>query len=306
VKKSTGIILALLACLIWAGAFPTIKLIYAELGIAQDLGRKMTLAGMRFTLAGILILLFYRIRFKAFPKIGLKKDLPRILALGFVQTTLLYTFFFNGISNATGIKSSILSQSGIFFVIILAHFLLKGEKISYKKIIGLLFGFVGIIVVNINQLSVVGESVFNFSLEGEGFLLLAGFFGALGTIIVKKMGGFAHPVIINGWQMTFGGLILLVYGLSINGELVKLDTGFTVVLFLFLVAIAACAFSIWYILLQHFKANELTIYKFTIPIMGAVLSATFIEGENLSIMILIGLMLVSLGILFGNMNGDKA
>jgi len=304
-KKHTGILLALLACFIWAGAFPVIKLIYGELGISGNLGAKMTLAGMRFTLAGILILVFYAAKFRRLPRISIKKDLLKLTFLGVIQTSLLYAFFFNGISNSTGIKSAILSQSSIFFVIVLAHLFLKGEKLSIKKAIGLVLGFLGIIVVNLGEV-VSGESLFSFTLSGEGFLLLAGLFSALGTILVKKLGRFVHPVLMNGWQMTIGGLVLLGYGLISNRALIPLSSDTSILFFLILVAIAAFGFTIWFILLQHFKANELSIYKFTIPIMGSIMSAMFIVGEHMTLRIFLGLALVSGGILLGNMTKKKS
>ncbi|MDA3845359.1 MAG: DMT family transporter [Vallitaleaceae bacterium] len=303
-KKRTGILLGLLACFIWAGAFPTIKLIYGELDISSNLGAKMTLAGLRFSIAGLLILIFYTVRFKKLPKISVRKDLLKLIFLGLVQTALLYAFFFNGISNATGIKSAILSQSSIFFVIVLAHFFLKGEKVSINKWLGLVLGFLGIVIVNLGEL-MPGEGLFSFSLSGEGFLLFAGLFSALGTIMVKKLGRFVHPVLMNGWQMTFGGIVLLIYGLILNKGLVTLTTGRSVVLLIILIAIAACGFTIWFILLQHFKAGEISVYKFTIPIMGSLLSAAFIMGEHITVKIFIGLALVSLGIILSNKTAKK-
>ena len=67
-KKSKSIILALFCCLLWGLVFPILKLLYAELNITDNYA-KVTLAGMRFLSAGILVLIYYRLSFKSFPKI---------------------------------------------------------------------------------------------------------------------------------------------------------------------------------------------------------------------------------------------
>ncbi len=297
-KKSKSVVLALFCCLLWGFVFPILKLLYLELNISNDYG-KITLAGMRFFSAGILVLMYYMLSTKSFPKIKLPVEFGKLTVLGFFQTALLYAFFFIASSNTTGVKSAVLSQFDIFFVVFLAHFLLKNEKINSKKIIGVVFGLIGMVVVNITNLGDAG-SFLNFSVYGEGFLIISGVFGAIGTIIAKKLGKNINAVLLNGWQLTIGGGILLIFGLFNYGKLISFPNTFSLLLFLSLILISAVAFTIWYRILRHVKASEITIYKFMVPIIGAIASAIIVPGENLSIYSFLGLILVSIGIYFSN------
>lgn len=297
-NKVKTIILALFCCLLWGLVFPILKLLYAELNLVNDFA-KITLAGMRFFTSGVLVLIYYTISNKKPPKITSPNILARLSVLGVFQTTLLYAFFFIGASNATGVKSSVLSQIDIFFVVVLAHFLLQNEKMNYKKSLALILGLAGMVVVNINSLGIDG-SFWNFNLMGEGYLIISGVFAAVGTIIAKKLGKDLNAILMNGWQLTIGGALLLVIGVSFYGNLIAFPNTFSIILFVLLIIISAFTLSIWYRVLRHVKASEITIYKFTIPIIGGISSAIIVPGESLSLYNFIGLILVSVGIYLSN------
>lgn len=297
-KKYTTVILALLCCLLWAIVFPILKLLYLELGI-NDNSAKLTLAGMRFLMAGVLVLLYYVYNYKKLPKIPSMQLFRQFGILGLFQTTLLYAFFFIGTSNTSGIKSSVLSQSSIFFVAILAHIFLRDEKINLKKGVALLLGILGMLVININHLESYSD-LMSFSLTGEGYLLISGLFSAIGTIIAKKMGSSCNTILMNGWQMTMGGGVLIIIGLYTYGRLIHFPNSYSFILFLILILISAVAFTLWFNLLKYVKASEITVFKFTIPIIGSLSSAIIIPGESLSVYVLIGLALVSSGIYYCN------
>ena len=297
-KKYTTTILALICCILWALVFPILKLLYIELNI-DDNTAKLTLAGMRFFMAGILVLLYYVITYRQFPKISSLRLFRHLGVLGLFQTTLLYAFFFIGTSNTSGIKSSVLSQSSIFFVAILAHLFLRDEKINLKKGIALLLGILGMLVININNHESFSD-LLNISLTGEGYLLISGFFSAIGTIIAKRMGKSCNTILMNGWQLTMGGGTLIIIGLSTYGKLIHFPNSYSFILFLLLVLISAVAFTLWFNLLKYVKASEITVFKFTIPIIGSLSSAIIIPGETMSIYVLIGLALVSYGIYYCN------
>lgn len=297
-KKNTTIILALLCCMLWAIVFPILKLLYLELDMVDN-NAKLTLAGMRFFSAGVLVLIYYYILYKKPPKFNSLKLFRQISILGIFQTTLLYAFFFIGTSNTTGVKSSVISQSSIFFVVILAHFFLKDEKLNFRKIFALLLGIIGMIVININSLGASSE-LLSFMIRGEGFLLISGLFSSIGTIIAKKMGNSTNTVLLNGWQMTIGGGLLLIVGLITHGDFIAFPNFYTLALFSSLILISAIAFTLWFQVLKHVKASEISIFKFTIPIIGAFSSALVIPGETMSAFTLIGLVLVSIGIYYCN------
>ena len=170
-----------------------------------------------------------------------------------------------------------------------------------KKVIALVLGLIGMVVININSIG-SAEAFWSFAFKGEGFLLISGAFGALGFIIAKVVGKNMDPVFMNGWQLIIGGGLLLLIGRITYGQFIVFPNMYSVFLMVMLVLISAIAFTVWYYALQFVNASEMAIYKFTIPIIGSVVSAIVVPGEILSFFSLVGLALVSGGIYLSNKN----
>lgn len=193
----------------------------------------------------------------------------------------------------SGIKSAILNSVGNFWVVIFAHFIYPDDRLNPGKVLGLIAGFAGIVLVNWQPNTTLG---WIFSLRGEGFLVLAGLTSALGTFWAKSLSKTLNPVTINAYQLTLGSLLLVALGMPalVDGSL-KLTPLFWA-LFVYSAFLSAAAFSIWYTLLKYNKAGEVTIYRFVIPISGAILSALLLPDEKLTFSILLALVLVAAGI----------
>lgn len=294
-RDKKTILIALLCCLLWGSAFPTVKTLYALTGIGGDYGVKILLAGVRFLIAGCLILIYFSLRNRKSPFLKTISAWRQVLFLGLTQTAFMYGFYYIGIYNTTGVKSSILSQTSIFLVVILSHFIYHDDRMHNGKWIGLAMGLLGIIAVNFNALSRTGGLV-DFSLNGEGFLLISTLFSTVSTFMVKSFGKKISPVLLNGWQITLGGLLLTVMGLVTASEPLLIQTPLAWVLLIYSAIISSGAFTMWYILLQHNKASELAMIRFSIPVFGSILSALILPGESLTIYIVISLVLVAMGI----------
>ena len=64
--------------------------------------------------------------------------------------------------------------------------------------------------------------------------------------------------------------------------------------------LSAVSFVLWYSILKYNKAGEISIYKFLIPVFGAILSAILIPAETMNLFIVIALALVVIGIITVN------
>jgi len=72
-------------------------------------------------------------------------------------------------------------------------------------------------------------------------------------------------------------------------------------LIIYMALISSVSYSIWGILLKYNPVSSVTIYGFTNPIFGAILSAVFLaEWNTINIQYLVALGLVSLGIYIVN------
>ncbi|GAB6152096.1 DMT family transporter [Desulfosporosinus burensis] len=289
------IVIALFCAVLWGSAFPVLKVSYEELGIATgDRSAIIVLAGLRFFLAALLIFALIIFGLRLSPKVKLKM-LPQLFLLGLLQISLLYFFFYNGLAHTTGMKGAVLSSAGIFFVVVLAHFVYRDDRLDLRKIVGLVAGFAGIILVNSGQ-----NFTLNFTWQGEGFMILSGLVGALGTILAKRMSKELHPFILTAWQMLLGSLLLIAVGLPGLKPQAMLFTNRAFILLLYSAVLSATAFSLWYAILKGNKAGEISVFKFMTPVSGAILSAMFIPGERLTLNMFLALALVALGVIVVN------
>lgn len=297
-KPYVVVILALFSCFLWGSAFPAIKVGYDLFEIAgDDTFQKILFAGYRFFLAGIMILSFCVLTGR---KIKIEKDqIKRLVLLGLLQTAINYTFFYIGVSNTSGTKGSILSATGTLFAVILAHFFYKEDKLTNKKIIGLVIGFLGVILVNIN-----GGIESSFTFTGEGFILITGLTGALSAIYTKKLSKRIDTFLISAFQLLIGSLFLIIAGYLGGGETLSF-TNQNIWLLLYLAFLSAAAFSTWTILLKHNGVGKVSIYKFTVPLFGTFLSYFILNERLLGPNVILAIVLVSLSIILINVDRIK-
>ncbi|MGM9933502.1 DMT family transporter [uncultured Clostridium sp.] len=286
------VLLATLCCILWGSAYPAIKGGYALFNIAgNDIPSKLIFAGYRFALAGLIVL---AVQIMSRKNIFILKGrlIGQVTLLGFCQTTLQYIFFYVGLSYTTGIRSSIINGTGAFFSILLAHFIYKNDRLNLNKILGCIVGFIGVIIVNLNGESLFGSS---FSIQGEGFVMLAAFILSAASIYGKKITKDQDASTITGYQLFIGGVVLLILGYAFGGSL----SGFTLKstsLLLYMALLSSIAFAVWTQLLKYNKVGIISVFNFLVPIFGSLLSAIFL-GENIfDIKIFISLIFVCAGI----------
>lgn len=288
--------LAILCTMLWGSAYPAIKTGYALLSIeAHDTASQMVFAGQRFLLAGLILLVLFRILRK--PKNTgqkFKMTLPKffqLATLGLSQTTLQYIFFYIGVANTTGVKASILNSTGTFFSVLLAHFIYQNDRLSYRKTLGCTIGFLGVFIVNFHS-SLLD---FQFSLAGEGSVVLAAFFLAAASIYGKKLSQTMDAMLMTAWQLTIGGAALLVIGFLCGGHSGAFNLSSSILL-IYLALLSSIAFAVWSILLKHNPVGTVTIFNFLIPVFGSLLSSLFLNESILEWKYLIALLLVCSGI----------
>lgn len=291
--------IAIFCTFLWGSAFPVLKISNAELQIAaNDTSAQMVFAGMRFLLAGLMILIFLLIRNRK--QLCVKRSqIPVLILLGAIQTAAQYYFFYNGLANVSGMQGAILTASGSFFAVILAHFFYKNDRINWKKAIGIIAGFTGIIVANWGQ-----DFQLQFHWTGEGFMILSALVSSIAMIMSKELALGIHPITLTGWQLTTGALLLLFIGYPQLTENAIVFTPLGWGLLLYAALLSALAFAFWTVLLKYNKAGELSIYNFLTPVFGAILSAILVPGENFNLAIIGAIAMVAIGIMAINYRGN--
>lgn len=290
-NKVNVMLIALICSLLWGSAYPSIKIGYNIFRISvNDTPSKLVFAGYRFTIAGVMVLLFFLIINKTL-RLPNKKQLPKVFVMGVFQTTFQYIFFYIGLANTTGVNAAILNSFGIFFSVILAHFIYRDDRINFSKIIGCIMGFIGIIILNFTE----DLMHFNFNFYGDGFIIIAAIIASGASIYGKEISNSINTVLLTGYQLLFGGVLLIILGFISGGTLSNFNTTSTSLL-IYMGFLSAAAFTLWTSLLKYNKVGSVSSYNFLIPVFGAILSSIFLRESFFQFKNALALILVCVGI----------
>ncbi len=260
------VVFALTAAMAWGWAYPLIKLGMNEFGILPDMtGGKMLFAGIRFFVSGLIILAIAKPTGRRF---GVRKtsDWWFILLFSLLNTTLHYAFFYFGLSHNAGARSAILNSMSVFTVVVFACLFFKSDRMTMRKALGCIIGFMGILALNLG-----GKDSGRFTLLGDGMIILNALCGASASLLTRGLSKRVDVFVGTGYSLSIGGALLMLPGLAAGGTMpVVNDTG--IVVLLLLIAISTVGFSLYNKLLSCNPVGKVAIFNSLIPVVGAVTS----------------------------------
>ena len=286
-------LLAMLCCILWGSAAPFIKWGYQIFGIL-GVPSILLFAGIRFALAGVLVILFGSILQKKFLK-AKKENVKGICTLALFQTAGQYFFYYVGLSNTSGVNGSIITGASAFVSLLVASLIFHYEKLTLRKTIGCFIGFLGIVFMNISGANA------NFSLGGEGFVLMSQLCGAISAAFIKKFTQTQNAVLLSGYQFFLGGIILICIGLFMGGH-IQFGFNLGVLILVHLALVSAIAYTIWGLLLSVNPVSKIGVYMCVTPIVGVILSSVILHESNQAFQLssLVALILVSFSVFLVN------
>lgn len=288
--RSVSMLLAVFCAIAWAMAFPLIKIGFNAFSIsANDTAGKTLFAGIRFFLAGLIVMLIGKMSGRSFAVKSIKDKLI-IFLFGLVNTAFHYFFFYMGLSRLSGSRSAIIDSLGTFLLIILSCILFKDDKFTLNKIIGCVLGLGGIILINAD-----GSDLFSgVSLMGDGMLVLSALCAATGGLLTRIAAKKTDPVAATGISLTIGGALLIVTGILCGGKITQINlTG--IIALIMLVIISASGFAIYNQLICYNPVSKIAIFNSLIPILGIIFSCVIL-GEAFSVKYIVAGIIVSMGI----------
>lgn len=295
ILKHTGVVclLAMFCCFLWGSAFPSIKIGYRMFAIASDdTAGQVLFAGIRFALAGVLVIAFGSL-------LGKKVILPSKELLKYAgklsvfQTILQYVFFYIGLANTTGVKASIIEGANVFIAIFIASVIFRQEKMTMQKLLGSSVGFAGVVLVNLT-----GNGLdLNLTLLGEGFILISTVAYAISSVLIKRYSQSQDPVAMSGYQFFIGGCVMILCGLTMGGR-VSVTAASSIWILGYLAFISAAAYTVWAILLKYNPVSKVAVFGFMNPVFGVILSALILDenSQSLGWKAIVALALVCAGI----------
>ena len=281
--KTIDYILLTILSLIWASAFFNIKIATYSYG-------PLTIAFLRIFLGAMLIVIicfFKKIKIEAF-----STDWYWFAIIGFVNLVIPFFLIAYGVQKIQSNFAAILMSTTPLSSAILAHFFTKNEKINFTKIIGVVVGFAGIVILFSDNLLINNENFFYalMILVGSTFYVIGGILTL--KISSKKNENLTSSILIWGSLIIFP--IMIYYEQPWNFT-PRLDSTISLIyLGVFPTGIA------WLIRFHILKKNGLVFHSqvaYLIPIFGVILGYIFLK-EVITLKVLIALVAVVVGFYF--------
>ncbi|MFQ5847811.1 MAG: DMT family transporter [Candidatus Methylomirabilales bacterium] len=278
------LVVLLVVCLLWGGVAVALKV---GLWDAPVFGY----VAARFALGGVGLWLWARWR-------GASLEIPRALVPELLRVGALFILTMVLVTWGTGMTAA--SRSAVFMntqpiqVAILAHFLLPGDRLSSRKMVGLTAAFVGVLVIVMARIDVPGAASWR---RGDIVVLLAALCWALQTIYAKRLLVKVSPVALTLWQVVLCALATTILSLVLEPWTAWRVTGRLALALLYVaLGVTTAGWALWNYVLREAEASVATTFFFTIPIFG-VLAGWLLLKEPLGLNLLGGAILVATGIL---------
>lgn len=138
-----------------------------------------------------------------------KKDYPRLLLCGLLGVATNQLLFFHGLNLTSPIDASIIITSIPVMVLIFSAIILK-EKITSNKILGLIIGGIGAVLL----ISYGNKSGGTSSILGNLFIFLNACSYGLYLVIVKPLMKKYNSLTVISWVFLFGFLFVFPFGIN--------------------------------------------------------------------------------------------
>ncbi|MBP2681442.1 MAG: hypothetical protein H6Q78_1305 [Candidatus Krumholzibacteriota bacterium] len=275
---------------IWGASFLWIKIAVRDIG-------PLSLVAFRllFGLAGLLVF---------FP--FLKPKIPRerrvwvnLAILGITSSAIPWFFISWAETTIDSAIASVLNGTVPLFTMIVAHFALHDERITAERVLGLLLGFGGVVVLSLHPAGpgdVMSPAHKSMTVLATGAMLLATFSYAVGAVHARRSLGEVSPLIQAFFSMVFSLIVILAAVFVVEGAPrvpVRLDTwaalGWLGVLG------AGIASYLLYKLLHSVGPTRTSLVTYTLPVVGVTLGVVILK-ETFDWLLVAGALLIVSGV----------
>lgn len=245
-------------------------------------------AGLRYLVGGLVLALILVV-FRGTLSVS-SRDFVSAIFLG-VLGTVEFGSLYLGMQYMSAGTTSVLYYTQPIMVATLAAVFLN-EAFSWKKAAAILFGFVGVVLIFVENLS--GE-LFSF---GGVLILLSAFSWAAATIVFKKLVRSENFLVVTSVLLVLAGSLLLTFGVFFEaGLIVSLRFAFALMYLAFVGS--AFGIALWAYLLRHNEASQVSTWLFLVPVLGVSLGWALL-GESVYITEIVGIFCVGLSIFILN------
>lgn len=279
-----------LICILWGSTWLVIK-------IGLQSMTPLFSSGVRFIFASMFV--FGVMQFRGLKIQKDKESVKLYILIGLLSFVFPFALVYWGQQYVPSGLGSILFAIFPFFVLIFSWILIPAEKVGPYKLLGIIVGFSGIVIIFSENIKIDLSSDF----YGMVAILCSAILQGLAAVLVKKYGRHLNPLsmnliplIIAGSILTLGSFLFEDTGrININTEAV-----FSILYLAFFGTLMT--FTTYYWLMQRINVVLLSLSAFITPIIAVIFGFIFLN-EILTTRDYIGSSLVLIGILFANFKG---
>jgi drug/metabolite transporter (DMT)-like permease len=259
---------------IWSSSFLWIKIAVQEVG-------PLTLVAFRvlFGLLFTLIVIFFQ-----------RTQLPRtfkgwfpILLLGISNVAIPFFLISWGEQSIDSAVAAILDSTVPLFTIVIAHLALHDDKMTVQKVLGLLMGFAGVVVLMSKDIGASAGPVL-----GQAAVVLACAFYAGSSVYARRSTENLPGILRSAGPLVSSTGVMWLATLFIEKPLRIPQLPITWIALLWLGVLGSgFAFILNYYLIHEIGPTRTTMVTYIFPLGGVILGVTFL-GERLSWQLLAG------------------
>ncbi len=285
--KNKAYIAWLAICIIWGTTYLVIRIGVAEIP-------PFLFSGLRWAMVGPILLIILKLRKVSFPK---GKNLQPPIITGVLLIGLgngLITFAEKWIPSGL---TALLVTTVPMLIVFLETIVFKKVAFSKTVVLGVVIGFIGILLIFGSNLSLILETKY---LVGIIAIYSGVTAWAMGTVYSKHKKSDINPFVNAGIQMTTGGVLQVLIGLSIGEaeHFAITQTGLLAFIYLSIFG-SFIAFASFTYAVKHLPISFVTTYSYVNPVI-ALFAGWFFLDEVLSLEIILAAIIILIGVVLIN------
>jgi drug/metabolite transporter (DMT)-like permease len=277
-----GATLALLISLFWRISPVTVK-------IALEDVAPIRLAVWRFLLGGVVILLWgWRSGRLAGVRVE-REELRPLIVVGLILAVQVGCINF-GTEHTSAAHAAVILNSYAVHIVVLAHFLVAGDRLTLRRLSGIVVAYAGILALFVRRSDSAGVTFF-----GDGLVVASSILLAVRTVYLARAVQNIEPVKLLLAQIAIGTACFVTYSTLFEGEATRWTLRLIAILLFQGVVLAGFNFVIDLSLLKRYRPSALAAFYLTQPVFGVV-AATLMAGDRLTLELLVASVAVTAGI----------
>jgi drug/metabolite transporter (DMT)-like permease len=276
---------------IWSSSFMWIKIAVQEVGPITLVAFR-ALFGLLF---GVVVIFIQRVQI---PR-SLREWSP-LLLLGITNVAIPFFLISWGEQSIDSAVAAILDATVPLFTILIAHYLLHDDKMTWPKVLGLLIGFAGVMILMSKD---VGASF--GSLLGQLAVVLASAFYAGSAVYVRKTTEDTPGILRSAGPLVSATVVMWLATFIVERPIEIPKLGITWIALLFLGILGSgLAFVLSFYLIHEIGPTRTSMVTYLFPLGGVILGVVFLN-EKLSWQLLVGAVLIILSLVVANWQPTK-